>query len=432
MEQSKERVLISEAQVHVGETIVLKGWIKKIRQLGNIGFLVLRDRTGTIQCVLENEQNKIKLEKESVVEITGEVVETDKTEVGVEVLVSKVAIFSNAKVVPFEVNKKHLNVGLDHQLNHRVLSLRHEQIQAIFTIQAMFVKSFTDFMNRQGFQQIFTPKIVSQGAEGGANVFTFPYFKKQAYLAQSPQFYKQMMVGAGFERVFEVAPVFRAEEHNSSRHLNEYTSLDVEVGFIENVDEVMELERRALEYIFEKIGEYCKKELAYFKVEIPNVKEIPKLTLEEAQVILKDRFHKDSPSGDLNTEGEKVIGQYVKEKYKSDFVFITHYPKETRPMYTMPSRQHPGLTESYDLLYNGTEITSGGQRIHDQAMLLKSFKEKGLDPLEFSSYIQAFAYGFPPHGGFAIGLERMIMKFLRLGNIREASAFPRDCERLIP
>ncbi|MCM2983320.1 aspartate--tRNA(Asn) ligase [Niallia circulans] len=430
--ESSKRVLISECEQYVGKEVVLKGWVKKIRQLGKVGFLLLRDRTGTIQCVLEQEQNQLKIETESVVQVTGVLVDTEKTANGVELQVRELTILAEAGPLPFEINKNQVKVGLDHLLNHRVLSLRHEQINAIFTIQSMFVKGFTEFLTTEGFTRIFTPKIVSQGAEGGANVFTFNYFDKHAYLAQSPQFYKQMMVGAGFERVFEIAPVYRAEEHNSSRHLNEYISLDVEIGFIDNVEEVMEMERRVLQYTFQYVKEHCPNQLDLLKVEIPVLNNIPKMTLEEAQQLLKDKYQKSSPEGDLNTEGEKYIGRYIKEKYGSDFVFITNYPRTTRPMYTMPNKDNPALTDSFDLLYKGSEITSGGQRIHCQTELIESFKEKGLNPSEFTAYINSFAYGMPPHGGFGIGLERIIMKFLNLGNIREASAFPRDCDRLIP
>lgn len=430
--ESSKRVLISECNMLIGKEVVLKGWVKKIRQLGKVGFLLLRDRTGLLQCVLEQEQNQVKIETESVVQVTGILVKTDKTANGVELQVSEILVLAEADLLPFEINKKKLNVGLDHLLNHRVLSLRHEQINAIFTIQSVFVKGFTDFLMQEGFTRIFTPKIVSQGAEGGANVFTFNYFDKSAYLAQSPQFYKQMMVGAGFERVFEIAPVYRAEEHNSSRHLNEYISLDVEMGFIENVEEVMEMEKRVLQYVFQYVKERCQKQLDVLQVDIPVLNEIPKMTLTEAQAILKETYQKDSPEGDLNTEGEKCIGNYVKYKYGSDFVFITNYPRATRPMYTMPNKENPELTDSFDLLYKGSEITSGGQRIHRKGELIASFREKGLNPNEFKAYIDSFAYAIPPHGGFGIGLERIIMKFLNLGNIREASAFPRDCDRLIP
>ena len=430
MSQQMKRSLISECIPH--ETVVLQGWIKKIRHLGNISFLLLRDRTGVMQCVLEKEWAGYKVEVESVVQVTGKVIETEKTKLGVELLVEDVKLLNGAEPIPFEVNKTKLQVGLDQMLHSRTLSLRHEQVQAIFTIKSMFAHAFSEYLLQHDFTRIFTPKIVSQGAEGGANVFQFQYFEKTAYLAQSPQFYKQMMVAGGLERVFEVAPVYRAEHHNSSRHLNEYISLDVELAFIEDFYEVMNLETDVLRYMFKKVQQYCAKELQLLQIEIPVITEIPKLTVTEAQTILQKEYRKESPIGDLDSEGEKLLGKYVKETYNSDFVFITHYPKETRPMYTMPNLENPSVTDSFDLLYKGLEITSGAQRIHNYDMLVRSFEEKGLHVENFQSYIDTFRYGCPPHGGFAIGLERLVYKFLNLSNVREASAFPRDCTRLVP
>ncbi|MGG2015452.1 aspartate--tRNA(Asn) ligase [Bacillus sp. S10(2024)] len=430
MSQQMKRSLISECTPH--KTVVLQGWVKKVRHLGNISFLLLRDRTGVMQCVLEKEWAGYKVEVESVVQVTGKVIETEKTELGVELLVEDVQLINGAEPIPFEVNKKKLQVGLDQMLHSRTLSLRHDKVQAIFTIKSMFAHSFSEYLLQHDFTRIFTPKIVSQGAEGGANVFQFQYFEKEAYLAQSPQFYKQMMVTGGLERVFEVAPVYRAEHHNSSRHLNEYISLDVELAFIEDFYEVMQLETDVLRYMFEKVKQNCVKELLLLQIEIPVITDIPKLTVTEAQTILQKEYRKESPIGDLDSEGEKLLGKYIKETYNSDFVFITHYPKETRPMYTMPNQENPSVTDSFDLLYKGLEITSGAQRIHNYNMLVRSFEEKGLHVENFQSYIDTFRYGCPPHGGFAIGLERLVYKFLNLSNVREASAFPRDCTRLVP
>ncbi|MBS4196692.1 aspartate--tRNA(Asn) ligase [Lederbergia citri] len=432
MDQSLKRSLIRECKLSSEKVVLLQGWVKKIRHLGNLSFLILRDRTGVIQCVLENDLAGYKVEVESVVEIIGKLVETPKTELGVEVLVKEVKMLNTSDRLPFEVNKRKLQVGLDQMLNERVTSLRHERIQAIFKVQSTLVQAFSEFLIMNDFTQIFTPKIVSQGGEGGANVFKLPYFQKEAYLAQSPQFYKQMMVAGGLERVFEVAPVYRAEYHNSSRHLNEYISLDVEAGFIQDFYEVMKLETDLLRYMFKKVAEMCEKELNLLQITVPIITEIPKITLTDAQLILKEKYRKESPVGDLDTEGEKLLGKYVTETYGSDFVFITHYPKEARPMYTMPNKDNPMVTDSFDLLYKGLEITSGAQRIHEYNLLIASFEEKGLQVEDFQSYINTFRYGCPPHGGFAIGLERLVYKFLELSNVREASAFPRDCTRLIP
>ncbi|MGN4423115.1 aspartate--tRNA(Asn) ligase [Bacillus cereus group sp. MYBK30-1] len=432
MDQIMKRSLTRECTERSGKVVLLQGWVKKIRHLGNVSFLLLRDRTGVIQCVLENELAGYKVDVESVVQVIGEIVETTKTELGVELLAHKVKVLNGAESLPFEINKKKLQVGLDQLLNERVLSLRHERIAAIFKVKSTLVQSFSEFLVENDFTRIFTPKIVSQGAEGGANVFKLPYFQREAYLAQSPQFYKQMMVAGGLERVFEIAPVYRAEHHNSSRHLNEYISLDVEVGFINDFHEVMQLETDVLRYMFQQVGKKCEKELQLLQITVPVIAEIPKITLSEAQEILKIKYRKESPVGDLDTEGEKLLGKYVKETYNSEFVFITHYPKEARPMYTMRNKENPSITDSFDLLYKGLEITSGAQRIHHYDMLLASFKEKGLHPEQFQSYLNTFRYGCPPHGGFGIGLERVVYKFLELTNVREASAFPRDCTRLIP
>lgn len=432
MDQIMKRSLTRECTEHGGKVVLLQGWVKKIRHLGNVSFLLLRDRTGVIQCVLESELAGYKVDVESVVQVIGEIVETTKTELGVEVLAHEVKILNGAEPLPFEINKKKLQVGLDQILNERIISLRHERTAAIFKVKAILAQSFSEYLTENDFTRIFTPKIVSQGAEGGANVFKLPYFQKEAYLAQSPQFYKQMMVAGGLERVFEIAPVYRAEHHNSSRHLNEYISLDVELGFINDFHEVMQLETDVLRYMFQQVGEKCEKELQLLQITVPIIAEIPKITLSEAQKVLKSKYRKESPIGDLDTEGEKLLGKYVKEIYNSEFVFITHYPKEARPMYTMPNKENEAITDSFDLLYKGLEITSGAQRIHNHEMLLASFKEKGLHPEKFQSYVDTFRYGCPPHGGFGIGLERVVYKLLELTNVREASAFPRDCTRLIP
>ncbi|MFD1738155.1 aspartate--tRNA(Asn) ligase [Bacillus salitolerans] len=427
-----KRTYVKESVYCIGETILLKGWVHRVRHLGKISFMQLKDRTGKIQCVLEGELTGVHVSVESAVEVQGKVVETKQQGLGVELLVHSLTVLNKAQMLPFETNKEELTVNLDTLLNNRVLSMRNEKIQAIFSIKAKVVSLMQEFLMREDFHQIFTPKIVAQGAEGGANVFTFDYFGQSAYLAQSPQFYKQMMVIAGFERVFEIAPVFRAEQHNSSRHLNEYTSVDVELGFIESFLDVMKVEEKLLNYVFQGLKEHCEQELSLFTTELPEVGIIPSMTLAEAHKLLVTKFNKQSPDGDLDNEGERLLGEYVKESMNSDFVFITHYQKESRPMYTMPNPDNSAITDSFDLLYKGAEITSGGQRIHDYDMLIQSFTEKGLQPADFSSYTEAFKYGAPPHGGFAIGLERFIVKLLNLSNVREAAEFPRDIDRLVP
>ncbi|WP_102275906.1 aspartate--tRNA(Asn) ligase [Cytobacillus massiliigabonensis] len=425
-----KRTLAKECIKKVGETIKVQGWAKRVRHLGNISFLVIRERTGEIQCVLEGELAGFNLETESVIEAIGKVVSTKQTSLGVELLTNSVKVINKNSLLPFEVNKKEINTGLENLLNHRVLSLRHEKVASIFKILSTLEEAFREYLTNLGFTRIFTPKIVSQGAEGGANVFKLNYLGKEAFLAQSPQFYKQMMVASGLERVFEIGSVYRAEEHNSSRHLNEYISLDVEIGFIDGFEELMELETEIIKYMFEKVKEKNKNELNLLGIEVPTITEIPKLTIHEAREIIKTRYNKKMPDGDLNAEGEKLIAKYIKDTLGSEFVFITKYPKENRPMYTMPSEN--GLTKSFDLLFKGLEITSGGERIHEYEMLIESIREKGLNEECFLNYLNTFKYGVPPHGGFAIGLERLTARLLGLKNVREASAFPRDIHRLTP
>ena len=272
---------------------------------------------------------------------------------------------------------------------------------------------------------------MSEGAEGGTELFKIKYFEKTAYLAQSPQFYKQMMVGAGFERVFEVAHVYRAEEHNTSRHLNEYVSMDLEFGFIENEYDIMDLEEELIKYILNSVEGKGIKYLELLKAKLPKIHEdIPKIELKEAIKIIENKYNKKGLEGDLDPEAEKLICKYAREELGCDFIFITNYPRKKRPMYTMPLGEEG--TRSFDLLFRGVEITSGGQRIHNYNMLISSMKEKGLNPNDYEGYIEIFKYGMPKHGGLGIGLERLTVQLLNLSNIREASLIPRDRTRITP
>jgi len=427
------RVLAAQVKDHVGESITLKGWVHNYRQFGNLAFLILRDRSGLIQCVLEGELAARSVDVESVVAVHGTVREAPKAPGGVEVGVTDFQIISPVTMpLPFSINKKRVTAGLEHLLDHRVLSLRNPAIHAIFTIQSCLVGGFREYLVSQGFTQIFTPKIVATGTEGGSNLFPVQYFEQQAFLAQSPQFYKQMMVGAGYERVFEIGPVYRAEEHNTTRHLNEYTSLDVEMGFIDSEEDLMDLETKLLAHMFAKVAEECARELELLKVTVPTITEIPRLTLKEAREILERKYRKLTLKRDLDPEGERLICQYVSESGRPALVFLTRYPRSVRPMYAMPAPEDPTLTASFDLLFNGLEVTTGGQRIHDPEMLVESIRSRGLNPEHFESYLEVFRLGMPPHGGFAIGLERLTAKLLGLSNVREATTFPRDRTRLTP
>lgn len=428
-----KRTLIKELNNRINEHVLIQGWVYRIRKLKSISFIILRDRTGLVQCVVENsmiEEKCVRLE--AVVSLKGMVKEGKNYLNSFEVQVDEFEIINETKEeLPIEINKEQLNVNLDTMLNNRVLSLRHERVNAIFKIQNLIVQAFREYLTSEGFTEVFTPKIVSEGAEGGTEIFEVKYFENKAYLAQSPQFYKQMMVGAGFERVFEVGHVYRAEQHNTNRHLNEYVSMDLEMGFIEDENDIMNLEEELLKYIFNKLLREGSKYFKLLGVEVPEIKSpIPRIKLSEAIEILKTQYGKTELEGDLDPEGEKLISHYVKSEYGCDFVFLTHYPRRKRPMYTMPCGETE--THSFDLLFRGLEITTGGQRIHRFEDLVENMIYKGLNPENYISYSSVFKYGMPKHGGLAIGLERLTAKILGLENVREATLIPRDRTRLIP
>jgi nondiscriminating aspartyl-tRNA synthetase len=427
-----KRVIVSNINKYINKKIKVEGWIYRIRRLKEITFLVIRDRSGFVQCVIENKNvNLYNIKLESVVSIIGGVKESKNSLNNFEILVEKIEIINEADELPIEINKKEYNINLETTLNNRVISLRHEKINSIFKIQNIIVQSFREFLIEKDFTEIFTPKIVAEGAEGGTEVFKVEYFEKLAYLAQSPQFYKQMMVGAGFERVFEVAHVYRAEEHNTSRHLNEYVSMDLEFGFIKDEYDIINLEEELIKFILKSIEEKGMKYLELLNATLPKINgSIPIIELNEAIRILKEKYNKTGLEGDLDPEGEKLISKYAKEELGCDFIFITNYPREKRPMYTMPLGEEG--TRSFDLLFRGVEITTGGERINDYNMLINNIKEKGLDPKIYESYTEVFKYGMPSHGGLAIGLERITAQLLNISNIREASLIPRDRTRIIP
>ncbi len=426
-----KRTMVNALGNEVGKSIVLCGWVHRIRQLKRVGFIILKDRSGYVQCVVEPELlNTIRLE--SVIKVTGNVVISLNDYGPLEVQVEKIEMLNQSEQpLPIIVNQADLDVQLDTLLEHRVLGLRHPKEQAIFKIQAGITEHFAAFLRKNGFTQIHTPKLVKEGAEGGANVFKLDYFGETAYLAQSPQFYKQMMVISGLERVFEIGSVFRAEAHSTSRHLNEYISLDLEMGFVENESELMALETDLLRTLMTWLGDEYALELRRLNVTLPTVPdEIPHMKLSEAIEILKNLYHKNELEGDLDPEGEKLISKYIFEKTGSDFLFLTHYPRAKRPMYTKPCGAHE--THSFDLLFRGLEITTGGMRIHDLEALKANMHYKNLDPNAYSSYLEAFRYGAPPHGGLAIGLERLTAQLLGFSNIRRTTLFPRDGQRLVP
>lgn len=429
-----ERILIGSLKDMKEEKVLLKGWIHKIKSFGKFAFVFLRDKSGIIQLVIEDEEIIKELKLEMSVEVEGIVKENEKAPQGIEVHVSKIDVVGKTyyDLLPFSINQKKIDAALETQLDHRTITLRRQDRRAIFKIQEEIVEVFRSYLKGNNFSEIHTPKIVASGTEGGSEVFTVNYFDTRAFLAQSPQFYKQMMVGAGFECVFEIGHAYRAELHNTWRHLNEYVSLDVEMGFIEDENELMDLEEGFMKELFAHLTKKCSKELDLFGIQLPQIKEIPRISLSKVQEILLEEYDKKSPVGNIDAEGEALFSKYIKEKYDSDFAFITKYPASKRPMYTMPDEEYEGMTKSFDLIYKGLEITTGGQRIHDYEMLRDNMIKFGVNPDDFGFYVESFKYGMPPHGGFAIGLERITMKILDLENIRESTLFPRDLNRIEP
>ncbi len=428
-----KRTLIRSLEENLNKNVIIKGWVHRVRRLKGITFIILRDRSGMVQCVVDNKEPIIHgLKCESVLEVSGTVKEGKNSLNNFELAVKSLKVLSKVEEdLPIEINGEELNISLDTMLNNRILSLRHEKKNAIFRIQHIIVEGFREFLSREGFIEIFTPKIVAEGAEGGTALFKLNYFGRDAYLAQSPQFYKQMMVASGYERVFEIGNFFRAEEHDTARHLNQFTSMDLELAFIEDEQDIMDIEEEMLKHIINKLELEGARYFKMLNVDIPKiVAPIPRIEFEDAARVLKENYNKIVTDNDLDPEGERLLSEYAKEKYNSEFIFITNYSRKKRPMYTMPKGING--TRSFDLIFKGTEITSGGQRIHDYDMLVESFKIKGLNYENFSSYVNVFKYGVPPHGGLAIGLERLLALLLGINNIRETSAFPRDRSRLTP
>ncbi len=423
-----------------GEEVTLVGWMHILRDKGRIKFIVLRDEYGTVQITLP--QKKVSeevfetsgtLKPEYALAIRGKVVAAKQVASGAEVIPTGIRIINTAERLPIDVVEGKVDIDLDTRLNHRILDLRKPTVNAIFWIQHSLVRFAREYLEDNRFVEIHTPKLVAEATEGGANLFEVKYFEKKAYLAQSPQFYKQLMLLAGFGRVFEIAPVFRAEKHNTRRHINEYTSFDFEMAWIRDVDDVMKMEENMLHHSFTKTREAMVEQLETLEVEI----EVPKLPFKrvkytEAVDLLNEAGKDLSITDDLDPEAERILGKLFPEKFGTDMVFITHYPLELRPAYTMPSMTDDGMTESFDLTYKGMEITTGGQRIHLYDLLVERFKAKGFNPDAFAFYLDPFKYGAPPHGGLGLGVERLTMQLLGIPNIREATLLPRDRDRLTP
>lgn len=434
------RKKISELGQHIGEEVSIAGWVDVRRDHGKLIFIDLRDASGKVQMVIlpNHEEAHLKaqeLRPEWVIKVKGNInarpekmINKDQQNGDLEVEVLEIEVLGKAKELPFDTQSE---LNFDTYLDHLPLTLRTAKSQAIFRVQANIIRAFREFLTRESFVEIQAPKLIGDDAEGGANSFDIAYFGHTAHLAQSPQFYKQIMVGI-FEKVFATGNVYRAEKHSTTRHLNEYTSLDLEMGFITDHQDIMEVENKLLTYIMKELKAHCQKEFALLGTNIPEVSEkIPSLKLREAQAIIKEETGEDcTQEPDLEPQHERWLCEYAKTKYNSDFIFITHFPMSKRPMYTYEDESDPGYAKGFDLLFRGVEITTGGQRVHDYDTLVEAIKAKGLDPEKFSYYLQAFKYGMPPHGGLGLGLERITAKLLGLENVKEATLFPRDLKRI--
>lgn len=430
------RTLNIEAVKKVGQTVLLKGWVHIRRDHGKIVFIDLRDRTGLIQVIL-SPQLADGLHPEDVVYVVGlvkarpENLANPNLPTGtIEVEAQEVDLVSKAADLPFDMGGQKLDLQLPTLLDNRSLTLRHPTVRDIFKVQEAVMAGFRKAALKLGCTEVFTPTISASSTEGGTEVFSLDYYGHKAFLVQSPQLYKQMVVPM-FERVYLVSRAYRAEPSVTTRHLSESIQLDCELAFVNFTDLENALEfvgRKTLEYVMTSCSEIL------FRYNVPPVNfkaKIPRLTMREAQKIILQRTGVDhTAEKDLMPEDEREICRWALEKYDSDLVTVTHYPTQKRSFYTMPDPKDPEYSLSYDLLFRGVEILSGSQRINDYQQLVAEIKNRGMNPENFRMYLQAFKYGMPPEGGFSFGLERLTMQILKLGNVREASLFPRDMERV--
>lgn len=441
------RFLVNEAAKHIGQKVKIAGWVNVRRDHGKIIFIDLRDKSGFLQLVFTPSNVKVydlanQLRPEWVIEVEGQVVsrpekmvnpkiETGKVEMSVEAL----NIFSKSETPPIPVGEEDAGeVEIDKRMDWRWIDLRKPKNTLIFKVWTLMEAAFRQYWILNNYIEIHSPKIIATASESGAEVFEVKYFKKKAYLAQSPQFYKQMAMAAGFEKVFEVGPVFRAEPSFTSRHATEFTGYDAEISFIESHYDVMDEEERMIAFGLQKIKEVYGgeiKEKFSREVIVPTLP-FPKISMKDAKNILSNRGIHSEKEGDLSPEEERALSEYIKGKNGHEFVFVTEYPVNVRPFYHMRDEKNSLLTKSFDLLWNGLEITTGAQREHRYDILIKQAKEKGMNKKQLQFYLDFFRYGCPPHGGYGMGPNRMIMKLLGIENVREAMFLYRGVKRLTP
>lgn len=410
--------------------VTLHGMVHALRDLGGVTFLTLRTREGLIQCVCPRRPEGVR--EECAVSVSGLLRPEPRAPGGAELAEARFTVLSRPAAPPPVPLSKKSSLSMDTELSLRPVTLRAPRARAVFRIQAAVCRAFREFLQEEDFTEIHTPKLGRAGAEGGSSQFRVDYFGRKAVLAQSPQLYKQVMVGV-FERVYEIGPVFRAEKHATQRHLNEYTSLDLEMGFLRSFTDLMALEQGFLRRLVDLLRREYAGELALLGAELPDAQHIPAVRFDEAKRLAADAYgYAIREPYDLEPEEEQHIGRYAKEVWGSDFVFVTHYPGRKRPFYTMDDPEDPRYTLSFDLLFRGMEITTGGQRIHNYGQQVEKLKARGMEPEDFSGYLLFHKHGAPPHGGLGIGLERLTMQLCGLDNIRRASLFPRDRTRLEP
>ena len=434
-----ERIPTTQVQQHIGQRVRVQGWLHALRRLGGVTFVVVRDGWGAVQAVSENEIELAALTEAglgagTVLALEGVVTAEAQAPGGLELRQLAVQVITPVREpLPLSLHKRQIKASLPTLLDHAVVANRHPARRGVFRLAAGAMAGFRATLGGRGFTEIQTPKIVASATESGSNVFKIDYFGRPAYLAQSPQFYKQIMVGV-FERVFEVGPVFRAEPHDTTRHVNEYVSLDVEFGFVENHFTVMALARDVIAGIIGRLEADCAAELALLEARLPSVPAaIPHIHFAEAQELILQRHGVDvRGEPDLSPQDERWLGAWAEEQFGSDFLFVTGYPMVKRPFYTHPDPGRPGYSNSFDLLFRGVELITGGQRLHLYGDYLDALSRAGYPAEPFETYLEAFRYGMPPHGGFAIGLERLLMQLLDLPNLRLATLFPRDLSRVTP
>ncbi len=430
------RIMAADLPSHIGEPVTIAGWLHRKRQLKSVTFLIIRDRTGLAQVVLpaDDPASAGATPEETVIEVSGTATASAQAPGGVEITGPAVTALSGpAAPPPFDLYRPAVTAGLPAILDNAPTSLRHPRLRAPFEISAASVAGFRAALDALGFTEIHTPKIVQSATESGATVFGLDYFGVPAYLSQSPQFYKQAMVGV-FERVYEVGPAFRAEPHDTARHLAQFTSLDAELGFIGDHHDVMAVLREAIAGMLAAVRARAHSAVGLLGLDLPEVPaRIPEIGFTEAQELIAKQTQRD-PRGepDLAPEDERWLCAWALATHRSEFLYVTGYPMTKRPFYTHPDPARPAFSNGFDLLFRGLELVTGGQRLHRHADYLTALAQRGEDPAPYASYLDVFAHGMPPHGGFAIGLERWTARLTGAANIREVTLFPRDLHRLSP